>query len=177
MPKVAEAGRVVDAPTPAGLSSLPSQAGSWRIVGDPLNSSLCRNALALAASETYVCELPSWQQPPMDLRKLPFVFLCTVTACGATYASSDDALVRQLHDADQALLVAVHNGGRAIWESWTTADFAYVEEGDVQERDAFLKALEPDGSAGLRIVDYRVEKVGDTAIVTHRDDVLVDCNV
>ena len=107
----------------------------------------------------------------MDLRKLPFVFLCTVTACGATYASSDDALVRQLHDADQALLIAVHNGGRAIWESWTTPDFAYVEEGDVQERDAFLKGLEPDGSAGLRIVDYRVEKVGDTAIVTHRDDV------
>jgi hypothetical protein len=47
----------------------------------------------------------------MDLRKLPNVFLCTVTACGATYASSDDALVRQLHDADQALLVAVHTVG------------------------------------------------------------------
>jgi len=95
----------------------------------------------------------------------------TTLACAAAHAEAARSLARELREADQALLVAVHNGGRAVWESYTTPDFAYVAEGEMQRRAAFLDGLEPDGSSGLRIADYRVEQLGDTAIVLHVDDV------
>jgi len=105
------------------------------------------------------------------MNKLFLGLVSTTLVCGTAQGEPSQSLVRELRDADQALLVAVHNGGRAVWESYTTPDFAYVEEGEVQRRQAFLDGLEPDGSSGLSIAQYRVEQLGDTAIVVHVDDV------
>ncbi len=84
---------------------------------------------------------------------------------------TDAELATLLRAKDQALLTAVHRGGRAVWERLTTPDFLYVEEGSVTGREEFLKELEPDFSEPLQIREYRVHRSGDTAIVVHRDDV------
>ena len=64
------------------------------------------------------------------------------------------ALASLLRAKDEALLAAVHNGGRRVWEDATAPDFMYVEEGGVQTRADFLKDLETAGSGPLRIKHY-----------------------
>jgi len=72
---------------------------------------------------------------------------------------------------DERLLTAVHRGDRKAWAELTTADFMYVEEGQVSRRDAFLAGLEEDGLEPLVIRNYEVQILGDTAQVFHEDDV------
>jgi len=82
-----------------------------------------------------------------------------------------EVLSRQLRAKDEILLSAVHTGDKKAWESMTTPDFAYVEEGVIQHRSEFLQALAPDGAEPLLIRDYAVHRIGDTAIVIHEDEV------
>ena len=97
---------------------------------------------------------------------LPLVLLA-----GLLQANAPDAeVVAQLRARDEALLAAVHNGGRAAWEKATTPDFLYVEEGDVTPRAQFLAELEPDGSEPLKIRSFEGHVYGDLALVVHRDD-------
>ena len=88
-----------------------------------------------------------------------------------SHPASGAALQSWFRAEDQRLLVAVHSGGRAEWARVTTPDFAYVEEGELTPRNAFLEGLTPDGSEPLRIRDYTVRVFGELAIVTHVDDV------
>jgi len=81
------------------------------------------------------------------------------------------SLTTQLRVQDQRLLIAVHNGGRELWDRLTTSDFTYVEEGEIQTKRDFLKDLEPDHSQPLVIRDYTVRVMGDTALVVHHDDI------
>jgi hypothetical protein len=87
-------------------------------------------------------------------------------------AQSDDAkLATELRAKDEVLLNAVHRGDRKTWADATTDDFLYIEDGEIQSRDTFLKELEEDGSAPLIISTFEVHRIGDTAMVLHRDDV------
>jgi len=87
-------------------------------------------------------------------------------------AQSDDTnLAADLRSKDELLLNAVHRGDRKIWADTTTDDFLYIEDGEIQRREAFLQELEEDGSAPLIIRTFEVHRVGDTALVLHLDDV------
>jgi hypothetical protein len=88
---------------------------------------------------------------------------------------NDPVLASELLARDQALLIAIHNGGRAMWTSVTASDFFYMEEGELQPRKVFLDGLVPDSQRGLVIRDYELNRFGDTALVLHhavvrRDD-------
>jgi hypothetical protein len=72
---------------------------------------------------------------------------------------------------DERLLAAVHRGDRKAWAELTTADFMYVEEGQVSRREVFLEELAEDGLEPLVITNYEVQVLGDTAQVFHEDDV------
>jgi len=84
------------------------------------------------------------------------------------------SLAMQLQEKDQALLDAVAAGDRAIWERTLTTDAIYVDEnGTTMTRAELLKDFEPlpPGISGqIRIVDYKVQQLGDTALVIHRDE-------
>ena len=86
-------------------------------------------------------------------------------------AVEEQSLSAELREHDERLLTAVHRGDRATWERLTTADFLYVEEGVIQPRREFLDGLAEDQLDPLIIREYRVERIGDTAIVVHLDDV------
>ena len=78
-------------------------------------------------------------------------------------------LATVLLQKDKALLMAVHRGDRATWARLTTADFAYIEEGAIQQRAAFLRDIREDGLQPLIIEAHDVRRIGDTAIVVHHD--------
>ena len=83
-------------------------------------------------------------------------------------------LSETLRGKDQALLDAIAAGGQAIWDRTLTPDAVYIDEnGDVMDRATYLKSLVPlpAGASGhITIVDYKVHRFGDTALVVHRDD-------
>jgi hypothetical protein len=99
------------------------------------------------------------------------LFAALLLAASSVPKSADDTsiLAATLRGQDQALLAAVHSGDRATWLAATTPDFTYVEAGELHRRDAFVTDLEPDGAPPLQIVDFHLERLGDAAIVTHRD--------
>jgi len=88
-----------------------------------------------------------------------------------THADAQGApdLATVLLGKDQTLLMAVHRGDRATWAHMTTPDFAYIEEGTIQQRAAFLRSLREDGLQPLIIEAHDVRRTGDTATVVHRD--------
>ncbi len=98
---------------------------------------------------------------------LCFLFLLCASA---VRAESDADLAAKLRAEDEKLLVAVHRGGRAVWDAATTGDFVYVEEGEVVPRADFLRGLEEDGAEPLVLREFQVHRSGDTAIVLHTDD-------
>ncbi|THD63459.1 DUF4440 domain-containing protein [Phenylobacterium sp.] len=104
---------------------------------------------------------------------LAAVFLALVAA-GSAPPLPNDALAVALRAKDQALLDAIAPGERGIWEKTLAPRAVYIDEnGAVMGRTAYLKSLEPlpPGASGhLTIVNYRLTRVGDTALVIHRDD-------
>ena len=108
--------------------------------------------------------------PP--LRSGPFLALILVLRALPIFAQSPDQdLAAELRRRDVALLNAVHRGDRKLWESSTTPDFLYIEDGEITPRAELLKELEEDGSAPLIIRTFSVHRIGDTATVLHQDDV------
>lgn len=85
--------------------------------------------------------------------------------------TADPALLQLLRAKDQRLLEAVHDGDRDAWAQATAPDFVYIEEGSVTPRVEFLKELEADGGATLRISTYELHRFGDTALVLHHDSI------
>ena len=83
-------------------------------------------------------------------------------------------LAIELRAKDQALLDAVAPGDRATWERTLLPDAIYVDEnGATMTRSELLKDFEPlpPGMSGqIRIVNYEVKELGDTALVIHRDE-------
>jgi hypothetical protein len=83
-------------------------------------------------------------------------------------------LATQLQSRDQALLDAIALGDRATWERTLTPDAIYVDEnGATMSRSELMKdfdPLPPGVSGQIRIVDYRVQQLGDTALVVHGDE-------
>jgi hypothetical protein len=78
-----------------------------------------------------------------------------------------------LKSKDQALLDAIAPGDRAVWDGVLAPDFFYADENmRIISRADFLKELQPlpKGSSGnIVITTYEMHRVGDTAIVVHRD--------
>jgi hypothetical protein len=104
------------------------------------------------------------------IRALPIV----LAALGlASAAPARDDLSAELRARDQALLDAIAPGNRALWERTLAQDAVYVDEnGEVMDRRAFLESLRPlpgYASGEIRIVEYRLRRIGDTALVVHRD--------
>jgi ketosteroid isomerase-like protein len=98
-----------------------------------------------------------------------------VLAAQATAASNaPPELVSLLRSKDQALLDAIAPGDRAIWDRTLTPDAIYVDEnGRTLTRTEFLAELQPlpAGVSGqIRIADFQVHQIGDTATVVHRDE-------
>ena len=89
------------------------------------------------------------------------------------FAQASDApaeVKNELYANDKLLLTAIHRGDRSTWDRLTTSDFMYVEEGEVDRRDEFLRQLKDDGLQPLIIRNYEVKIIGDTAQVFHQDD-------
>jgi hypothetical protein len=91
----------------------------------------------------------------------------------ASAAPARDDLSAELRAKDQALLDAIAPGNRALWEQMLAPEAVYVDEnGAVMDRQVFLETLTPlpaYASGQIRIVEYRLNRVGDTALVVHRD--------
>lgn len=105
-----------------------------------------------------------------DAGAIILAVLAGLTAARACGAKPDvPALLRQ---NDEVLLMAVHRGDRATWESMTTPDFAYIEAAEIWPKDVFLNGLGEDGKTPLVIRNYAVHCIGDTALVIHEDEVL-----
>ncbi len=81
---------------------------------------------------------------------------------------------RLLRGKDQALLDAIAPGETKAWDAALAPGAIYVDEnGEIMERDQFLKQLAPlpAGTSGsIRIISYRLELHGNVAIVIHTDD-------
>jgi ketosteroid isomerase-like protein len=101
------------------------------------------------------------------------LFAAALVAATASAGGPPD-LLALLRAKDQVLLDATATGDRAVWEAALAADALYVDEnGEVLDRAAFLKVLEPlpAGTSGhISIVDYQVRSHGDTALVLLRMD-------
>jgi hypothetical protein len=84
------------------------------------------------------------------------------------------SLAIELQAKDQALLDAVATGDRATWEQTLTPDATYVDEnGATLTRSELLADFGPlpAGVSGqIRIVDYKLKQIADTALVVHRDE-------
>jgi hypothetical protein len=84
------------------------------------------------------------------------------------------SLAVELQAKDQALLDAVATGDRATWERTLTPDATYVDEnGATLTRSELLAGFGPlpAGVSGqIRIVDYKLKQIADTALVVHRDE-------
>jgi ketosteroid isomerase-like protein len=100
--------------------------------------------------------------------------LVLALAAAAAQPAADRALAAELRARDQALLEAIAPGDRKLWDKALAPDALYVDEnGEIMDRAAYLKALTPlpKGASGhITIVDYRLTRSGDTALVIHRDD-------
>jgi hypothetical protein len=106
---------------------------------------------------------------------MPLSLLIAAILAGASPAAQNpDALAAALRTKDQALLDAIATGHKDIWERTLTPDAVYIDEnGAVMDRGAYLASLVPlpRGASGhLTIVDYRLHRFGDTALVVHWDD-------
>jgi hypothetical protein len=88
--------------------------------------------------------------------------------------ASSQNLSALLRAKDQALLDAIAPGDRQTWDRLLAPEAVYVDEnGAVMDRAAFLNGLSPlpsYASGHIDIVDYRVQSLGDTALVVHKDD-------
>ena len=88
-------------------------------------------------------------------------------------APARDDLTAELRTRDQALLDAIASGNRALWERTLSPEAVYLDEnGAIMDRQVFLETLQPlpaYASGQIRIVDYRLDRIGDTALVVHRD--------
>jgi ketosteroid isomerase-like protein len=84
------------------------------------------------------------------------------------------ALVADLRARDQAMLDGFASGDQSPFDRVLAPTVMYLDEnGDLYDRKGLLDTVRPlpAGASGvIRIVDYRVELHGDTAIVFHRDD-------
>src|SRR5690349_25056243 len=79
-----------------------------------------------------------------------------------------------LRAKDQALLDAVTNGDRKVWEGALAPDAVYVDEnGAIMHRAEFLEQIAPLPAAisgKLAIALYSAQVDGDVALVIHTDD-------
>ncbi len=91
-----------------------------------------------------------------------------------TSAATPDKTIELLRAKDQALMDAIAPGDRKPWEQALAADAVYVdEEGNIMDRAAFLKELNPlptGVSGNIKITSYVVHVSGDLATVVHTDD-------
>jgi hypothetical protein len=89
-------------------------------------------------------------------------------------AQKTDDLLAKLRQNDQALLDAIAAGDRNIWDAALASEFLYADENNrVLNRADFLTELLrlPKGASGKIVIkSYEMYRVGDTAIVVHRDD-------
>ena len=87
---------------------------------------------------------------------------------------SADNTTDTLRAKDQALLNAVTDGDRKVWDSVLAADAVYVDEnGAIMHRAEFLEQITPlpAGISGkLAIASYSAQVDGDVALVIHTDD-------
>ncbi len=83
-------------------------------------------------------------------------------------------LAIELQTKDQALLDAIATGDRSTWERTLTPEAIYVDENGATMTRSELMAnfdpLPPGISGQIRIVEYQVRQLGDTALVIHRDE-------
>ena len=90
------------------------------------------------------------------------------------FGQSKGDVTLELKAKDQALLDATAPGDRSVWEGMLAPDFFYADENmRVIPRADFLKELQPlpvGASGNIAIATYEAHRVGDTAIVVHRDD-------
>jgi regulator of sigma D len=93
-------------------------------------------------------------------------------------ATGSEAAAHELRQSTQALLDAVAPGEVSVWERLLDEQAIQVDENDVvrSKRDvlAELMPLGPGLSGQIRIDDFRVIVLGDTAVVTHEDDETLD---
>jgi hypothetical protein len=107
---------------------------------------------------------------------LPFALLLAlaVSACQTPTSVAEEPLRADLRQRDQALLDAIAPGDRKTWDDTLSAGAVYVDEnGVILDRAAFLNELKPlpNGTSGhIEIVDHKVARQGDVALVIHRDD-------
>jgi hypothetical protein len=105
--------------------------------------------------------------------RVAFAALVLLSPVGSLALSEGD-LTSVLRAKDQALLDAIAPGERSVWEEMLAPDFFYADENmRIIPRAVFLKEMLPlpKGSSGaITIATYEVHRVGDTAIVVHRDD-------
>jgi hypothetical protein len=101
------------------------------------------------------------------------LFLALALEASAAQATPSKLAI-ELQAKDQALLDAVATGDRATWERTLTPDAIYVDEnGATMTRGELMKDLDPlpPGISGqIRIIEYQVKQLGDTALVIHRDE-------
>lgn len=97
-----------------------------------------------------------------------------VSATPQATAKTPDKPVEVLRAKDQALLDAVTNGDRKVWDAALAADAIYVDEnGAIIHRAEFLEQIAPlpAGISGkLVIASYSAQLDGDVAYVIHTDD-------
>ena len=100
------------------------------------------------------------------------LLLALLSSTAFANQARDASVAARIRAEDTLLLQAVHSGDVAAWEAVVTPDFAYVEEGEAQQRGDFLKGLLPaDHGTVLEIESLSAHVTGDTAVVTHIDNV------
>ena len=108
------------------------------------------------------------------------LFLACILNITPAFASSQadtkaaDNVTDRLRAKDQALLDAVTDGDRKVWDAALAADAVYVDEsGAIMHRSEFLEQITPLPAAisgKLAIASYSAQVDGDVALVIHTDD-------
>jgi ketosteroid isomerase-like protein len=118
-------------------------------------------------------DLPDQRKRPLHLG-LIFAGMAALIGAYANAIASPDAAA-QFRARDQALLNAIATGGKAVWDRALSPDAIYIDENGIiyskpQLISQIITPLPPHVSGHIDIVSYRLQVMGDTALVVHKDD-------
>jgi hypothetical protein len=101
-----------------------------------------------------------------------------LAAAAPVAAAADPALTAVLQAKTQAMADAIAAGDKAVWLAATDPALIFVNENnEVMTRDALLKdfAPLPPGLVGsIKVMDYRLQRHGDSAVATYVADESLD---
>jgi ketosteroid isomerase-like protein len=118
-------------------------------------------------------DLAGRERHPLHLGFMLVGIAALIGAFADAFASPDAAA--EFRARDQGLLDAIGTGDKAVWERTLSPDAIYIDENGITYSkprliSQMIVPLPPHVSGHIDIGSYRLQVMGDTALVVHEDD-------